>query len=208
MRGGRARLGLLAAALVGICIVAFLPPFPLATASSSDEGQLVSLTNQARASHGLARLSAASDLMAIAHRHSERMAAQHRIYHDPNLGSEVSGWTYLGDNVGRGSSASQVHHAFMNSSMHRANILNSHYNQIGTGAVRGSDGYLYVTEVFARRGSVRRRPSVVRHRAVHRAVVHRRRVRRVRIAATRPRPVSFVESDRSVGMLLALITFD
>ena len=205
MRGGRARLGLFAAALVGICFVAFLPPFPLAAASSSDESSLVSLTNQARASHGVARLSVASDLMAIAHRHSQRMASQHRVYHDPNLAGEVSGWTYLGDNVGKGSSASQVHRAFMNSSVHRANILNSHYNQIGTGAVRGSDGYLYVTEVFARRGSVHRSPVV--HRVVRRTAVHHR-ARRVRIAATRPRPVFLPEPDRSVGMLLALIAFD
>jgi len=138
------------------------------------------------------------------------MAAQHRVYHDPNLSSEVSGWTYLGDNVGRGSSASQVHHAFMNSSMHRANILNYHYNQIGTGAVRGSDGYLYVTEVFARRGSVHRTTRVVHRSVARRAVVHHhyRRVRRVHIAAASPKPVSLPEPERSVGMLLALLNLD
>ena len=206
MRAGRARLGLLAAALVGICITASLPPFPLAVASSSDESQLVSLTNQARASHGVGRLSVASDLMSIAHRHSQRMASQHRIYHDPNLPGEVSGWRSLGDNVGRGSSASQVHRAFMGSSVHRANILNPRYNQIGTGAVRGSDGYLYVTEIFVQRGSVHH--SVV-HRSVRRVVHHAvRRRRRVHVAAARPRPVFLPEPDRSVGMLLALIVLD
>jgi len=90
----------------------------------------------------------------------------------------------------------------MSSSVHRAHILSTSYNQIGVGAVRGSDNYLYVTEVFAGRGSVHHS---IRH-TVRRHVV--RRVRhRVHIAAARTVPV-FSTPCRSVGMLLTLLALD
>jgi hypothetical protein len=170
----------------------------------------VSLTNGERSSRGIRRLSSRSDLNAIAERHSRDMARHHRIYHDSNLTSEVSGWRSLGENVGRGSSARSVHRAFMGSSVHRAHILGTRYNQIGIGAVRGSDNYLYITEVFVGRGStssssVTRRTTVRRQHAVHRAIRHR--PARVRAPSARTLPVVAVPC-RSVGMLLELLALD
>jgi cysteine-rich secretory family protein len=169
----------------------------------------VTLTNGERSSRGLRRLSMASDLSSIAERHSRSMAGQHRIYHDSNLPYEVSGWRALGENVGRGSSARSIHRAFMSSSTHRAHILGTRYNQIGVGAVRGSDNLLYVTEVFAARGStptrVVRRPAVRRH-TVHRAT-HHRPARRVRATPARTAPV-FTIPCRSVGILIELLALD
>jgi hypothetical protein len=43
---------------------------------------------------------------------------------------------------------SQIQQAFMGSSPHRANILSGTYTQVGIGTARGSDGQLYVDEVF------------------------------------------------------------
>jgi uncharacterized protein YkwD len=101
--------------------------------------------------------------MSIAHRHSVEMAQRRSIYHNTSVTSEVRGWRAIGENVGRGPTASSIHRAFMGSSSHRAHILNARYKQIGTGAVKGSDGYLYVTEVFVDRGRPRacldRRPA-------------------------------------------------
>jgi cysteine-rich secretory family protein len=201
VRWGRAHWGLLAAALVGVVIAVVLPPFPAATASSSDESRLVSLTNGERSNRGIRTLSVASDLTSIARRHSSRMASQRRIYHDSNLPNEVSGWTALGENVGRGSSASSVHQAFMGSGEHRAHILSTTYNQMGIGAVRGSDGQLYVTEVFARRGTIRTVHRVARNRAVRRAR------HRVHTATAKPR-LALIPNDRSVGILLQLLAMD
>jgi hypothetical protein len=155
------------------------------------------------------RLSSRSDLNAIAERHSRDMARHRRIYHDSNLPYEVSGWRSLGENVGRGSSARSVHRAFMSSSVHRAHILGSRYNQIGIGAVRGSDNYLYITEVFAGRGStssssVTRRTTVRRHRVAHRAT-HRRPTR---VRATSPIRTALIVPCRSVNMLLELLALD
>jgi cysteine-rich secretory family protein len=166
---------------------------------------LASLTNAARTSRGIRSLSTKSDLTAIAERHSRAMARDHRIFHDNNLPYEVSGWRSLGENVGRGSSARSVHNAFMNSSVHRTHILDPHYNQVGYGAVRGSDNLLYITEVFAGRGSTSSSTRIVRRTSVRR---HRPRVHRhVRAAAVRKMP-PLVEPCRSVGMLMALIALD
>jgi Cysteine-rich secretory protein family len=203
--GARARRGLLTAALVGILLAVVLPSSPIASASSSDESRLVSLVNAERASRGIHTLSVASDLMSIAHRHSAEMAASRSIYHNNALPSEVRGWRAIGENVGRGPTAKAVHDAFMRSSEHRAHILGSRYKQIGTGAVKGSDGYLYVTEVFVDRGTVRVSRSVSRPRRVYHAVrrVHHRRPRAVKAVV-----VTFLPPDRTVGMLLRLVALD
>jgi hypothetical protein len=150
-------VGSIIGALVGGLLVAILlPPFPVARALSSDEGNLVSLVNAERAKRGLSTLAVASDLDAIARHHSEQMAHDGAIYHDTNLPNEVHGWQEIGENVGRGPSASAVHSAFMGSPPHRVHILKPQYTQIGVGAVWATtDGtrYLYVTEVFVERGS-------------------------------------------------------
>lgn len=172
----------------------------------------MSLVNGERAKRGLARLSIASDLMSVAHRHSAEMASRRRIYHDSGLTSEVRGWRAIGENVGRGSSASSVHSAFMGSSTHRSHILSSRYTQIGTGAVRGSDGNLYVTEVFVQRGTVQR---VSRTVSRPRRVVQRARPAVRAPPRPRPKPVKPVvvpvvlrPPDRGVGMLLRLVALD
>ena len=48
---------------------------------------------------------------------------------------------------GQGTPA-QVMNTWMSSSGHRANILNSTYNQIGVGIARDSKGKLYWTQMF------------------------------------------------------------
>lgn len=152
MLGGKARARVIAT-LVG-ALVFSASPFPKASALTSDEGSLLSYTNSARASHGLAKLSLASDLVAVARKHSAEMAAKGTIYHNSSLPSEVSGWRKIGENVGRGPSAKAIHQAFMSSSSHRAHILDGAYDQIGVGAVWGGSGsnkLLYVTEVFVDR---------------------------------------------------------
>jgi hypothetical protein len=123
-----------------------------AIAAPSHEADFVSLINAERSAYGLNAVSVKSDLTAVARSWSDTMAAEGRISHDPNLPDEVSGWTALGDNVGRGGSVSTIHEAFMQSEAHRSIILDSRFNQVGVG-VTESGNLLYVTEVFAKRGS-------------------------------------------------------
>ena len=113
------------------------------------ESEFVSLTNSARGSRG--RLVVDSELTSIARRWSQRMASENRLAHNPNLSREVSqDWQKLGENVGTGDNAPQIHDAFMNSPAHRANILDPEFTHIGVGVERGSDGRIWVTEVFMR----------------------------------------------------------
>jgi hypothetical protein len=96
----------------------------------------------------------------------------------------------------------------MGSSVHRAHILGTRYNQIGIGAVRGTDNILYVTEVFAGRGSTGSstvtRSTVRRHPEAHR-VTHRRRTR---VRATSAIRTVLIVPCRSVNMLLELLALD
>jgi hypothetical protein len=123
-----------------------------AIAAPSHEADFVSLINAERSAYGLNAVSVKSDLTAVARSWSDTMAAEGRISHDPNLPDEVSGWTALGDNVGRGGSVSAIHEAFMRSDAHRSIVLDSRFNQVGVGVTQSGD-WIYVTEVFAKRGS-------------------------------------------------------
>jgi hypothetical protein len=89
-----------------------------------------------------------SDLSSIANRWAAHMAANRSLAHNPNATSEVCCWQAMGENVGVGGSVSQIQSAFMGSSPHRANILSTTYTQVGIGTARGSDGQLYVDELF------------------------------------------------------------
>ncbi|MDQ1687784.1 MAG: hypothetical protein QOK42_759 [Frankiaceae bacterium] len=120
----------------------------VAPASASASGDLVSYTNSARADHGLRHLSVAADLSRLAQEHASWMASHRSLEHTSGLGSKVCCWQKVGENVGYGSSARAIFNAFMGSSSHRSNILSAGFTQIGVGAARASDGYLYVDQVF------------------------------------------------------------
>ncbi|HEX8004751.1 MAG TPA: CAP domain-containing protein [Mycobacteriales bacterium] len=135
-------------------LLALLLPLTFVSATpaqaSATESEFVSRANSARTSRGLRAYPVRSDLVSVARRQAARMAAARRIYHNPNLTSEVSNWRNVGENVGRGGSVSAIHSAFMGSSGHRANILSTTFVEIGVGTARGSDGLIYVSEVFRR----------------------------------------------------------
>ena len=122
------------------------------SASTSQEADFASRINAERSARGIPTLTVKSDLAAVARDWAEHMAATGSISHDPNLADKVSGWTVLGDNVGKGPSVSAIHKAFMESETHRHIILDTDFNQVGVG-VATSGGTLYVTQVFARRAS-------------------------------------------------------
>jgi hypothetical protein len=122
-------------------------------AHAGTASDLVSMANAERTSRGLRAVAIRGDLAAVAQAHAERMAKAGRVYHNPDLENQVSGWRALGENVGKGESARQLHRLFMESPEHRAIILNARYNQVGVGA-SARNGWIYVSEVFADRGTV------------------------------------------------------
>src|SRR5947209_382680 len=111
------------------------------------ESILTADINQERTSRGLGALTVASDLVVYARQHSADMAAAGHPYHDPNVQSNVQNWQHVGDNVGSGASADALHTGFMNSQIHRDEILMPDYTEVGVGAYWAGN-VLYVTEVF------------------------------------------------------------
>jgi hypothetical protein len=120
-----------------------------ATASASDEAaQFVAAINGSRASlAGVGALQSKSDLTDVANRHAAEMAAAGSIFHNPALGSQVSGWEVLGENVGVGTDVAGLHQAFLDSPAHRANLLDGRFTEVGIGIAHTSDS-LWVVEVF------------------------------------------------------------
>jgi hypothetical protein len=125
-----------------------------AVADSGSENSFLSAINSSRSSAGLPPLSMDSGLRSHARKHTADMIAAGEIYHSTSAELQAaagSGWSKLGENVGRGGSVSSLHDAFMKSSGHRANILGD-YNYVGIGTDTAS-GVLYVTVVFMKKGS-------------------------------------------------------
>ncbi len=148
---------LLAAVLVYAAVLTGLLALPSAAKAAqydtSTADSLVASMNSARASAGLRPLTVNSELTSVARGWTSRLAAAGTLSHNPSLSGSVHGWTLLGENVGQGSSAAQLEAAFMASAPHRANILRAQFTDVGVGAVRGSDGRLWVTVDFKRRTS-------------------------------------------------------
>lgn len=164
--------------LVVVASLAALAPATYATAATAAP-DVVRRLNAERTARGLRALAVPGDLTAVAQRHSGRMAERRSLYHNPNLGSEVSGWRRVGENVGYGGDVAAVHRAFMDSPAHRDNVLDPAWTEVGAGTVTDSGGVLWVTVVF-------RLPVQVSTPAP--APASRPAIRRTRPAPAAPRP--------------------
>jgi uncharacterized protein YkwD len=111
------------------------------------ERTMAKKVNNARGSHGLVKLKLDPEMSKIARSHSKTMAKKASLYHTKNLGSKVTNWKSLGENVGYGSTVKQLHNLFMGSSGHRDNILKASYRHVGVGSTR-KDGTLWITVIF------------------------------------------------------------
>jgi uncharacterized protein YkwD len=107
------------------------------------------MVNAERTSRGIAALGRSDDLTNKAGQHAEAMARQRDIFHSSLWAGLSSRWSRVSENVGRARDIQTAHAALMRSSSHRANILDSHMRSLGVGVAIGSDGYVYVAEVFA-----------------------------------------------------------
>lgn len=118
------------------------------------ENEVIRLVNVERAKYGLNALQANWELSRVARYKSQDMADNHYFSHtSPTYGTpfqmmKAFGLSYrtAGENIAYGQRTPQaVVNAWMNSSGHRANILNASYTQIGVGFV--AEGY-YWTQMF------------------------------------------------------------
>jgi len=134
-------------------------PQPAPTPSAgltAQEAAMLNLLNQERMRNGLAALQVDNRLVNVARQKSQDMLANNYFGHtSPTYGSpfqmmRAAGISYrtAGENLAGASSAETAHSALMNSSGHRANILNPAYTHVGIGAVSGSRFGMLFTQMF------------------------------------------------------------
>jgi uncharacterized protein YkwD len=133
------------------------PPEKPAPKLTEDEAKLIELTNQERANEKLAALKPNPVLCRVARAHSANMARQGVMNHVlDGKGApdriKAAGYKYAscGENIGAGDTGLEaVLKAWMNSKVHRDNILHRRFTQIGVGIVTDDKGKAYYTQVFA-----------------------------------------------------------
>ncbi|MET8092858.1 CAP domain-containing protein [Micromonospora sp. NPDC005220] len=123
---------------------------------SAQAREVVDLVNAERAKAGCKALSIDDKLMTAAQRHSQDQADHQNMSHTGSDGSNAGvrldrvgyAWRTYGENVAwNQKTPAAVMDAWMNSSGHRANILNCAFTEIGVG-IASSNGP-YWTQVFA-----------------------------------------------------------
>jgi uncharacterized protein YkwD len=134
---------------------------PSGTVGSAEENEVVRLTNAERAKGGCQPLKHDAQLRKAAFDHSSDMAARNYFSHtsqdgrsflDRIRGAGFTGGNGWAENIAKGQQTpASVMSAWMNSSGHKANIMNCKYNLIGVGAVKNSGGQILWTQVFASR---------------------------------------------------------
>lgn len=124
-------------------------PEATATAAESSEDDLLEIekniiahTNAERARYGLPPLEPDNRLMSTARRHCAWMASRRNMVH---------GRYGVAENIAMGQPHSQsVVRSWMNSSGHRANILNRGHRKIGVAAYRAASGVIFWCQQFRR----------------------------------------------------------
>lgn len=122
------------------------------------EQKLWNLLNQDRAKNGLPALTLDSRLSEIARIKSCDMNENHYFAHtSPTYGSAAQmltrfGYAYkgVGENIAHHATVEKAEAAFMSSTGHRTNILGSQWTKVGIGVCFDSQGFVYVTQLFAR----------------------------------------------------------
>ncbi len=106
------------------------------------EAAIIRQTNATRAKYGRPPLVVDQNLLKSARRHARWMTYHRTMRHTSPP---------VAENVAMGQrSTSQVMQVWMNSSGHRANILNRNYGRIGVAAYRSPDGKTFWCQQFLR----------------------------------------------------------
>ncbi|MGP4002553.1 CAP domain-containing protein [Streptomyces sp. 8N706] len=118
-------------------------------AATGEAARILQLVNKERASAGCSPLTANAKLSAAAEKYSDVMAESGVMSHTGPDGSSMTdrveregySWSAIGENIAQGQpDAEAVMDAWMNSSGHRANILNCNFKELGVGFHEGDGG--------------------------------------------------------------------
>lgn len=129
---------------------------PLPQTIAGDEQWMIARVNQERTSQGLKPLQVNPALTELARKKSQDIIINNYFAHEsPTYGSpsamvRAAGISYrlCGENLAKAGSIEVAHQILMESSAHRANILNQNYTDIGIGVARQKSGGVVVTQLF------------------------------------------------------------
>ncbi|MCF6476799.1 CAP domain-containing protein, partial [Nonomuraea sp. MG754425] len=132
---------------------------PSGTVGTAEENEVIRLVNAERAKGGCSAVKHDPQLRAAAYGHSADMAAKNYFSHTSKDGRSFmdrikaagfTGGSAWAENIAMGQrTPAQVMQSWMNSSGHKANIMNCRYNLIGVGLAKNSSGTPYWTQDFA-----------------------------------------------------------
>jgi uncharacterized protein YkwD len=118
-----------------------------ASGDSAAETSFLQMTNDTRASIGVAPLRFDASLQAYARQQAQAMADAGRIYHS-NIASLLGAWSLVGENVGVGPSVGAINAALIASPSHYHNIAEPAFAAMGVGVVVDGAGRVYTAHVF------------------------------------------------------------
>ncbi len=146
-------LAALLAALLSATLLVAAPAPATAAGAAAYEKSARKATNTERTDRDIRALRRQKCVQRFADRQARKMARQQRMYHqDLQTVLEKCDLSAVGENVAYGHpTGTAVVKAWMNSSGHRANILEERYRLLGMGAARDDDGRWYAAQVFGRK---------------------------------------------------------
>ena len=109
------------------------------------------MVNQERTKRVTAPLTRLKELDSIAREHADAMAASHKLFHSdpaalPQKFNRPS--RRMGENVAVGATIKDIHKKMMATPSDKHNILHRRYTHMGMATAKGSDGQLYLCQVF------------------------------------------------------------
>lgn len=128
---------------------------------SAEANEVIRLVNVERTKNGLSPLKANAELSKVATTKAQDMINNNYFDHtSPTYGSPFDmmskfgiSYTAAGENIAYGQKdAAEVMNSWMNSSGHRANILNSNFTEIGVGMAKDKNGTPYWVQMFINPG--------------------------------------------------------
>lgn len=159
--------GLIASTAIAAAL--FIPTTASASVSADNqcwnyktsEKSFAKKNNAARVDAGLGKLSLDPELSRVATKHTKEMVSAadssfgaDDLFHSTSeqLKRRITGdWTLIGENVGVGGSVSSLHGAFLDSPLHRANMMNASFKHVGVGVIKKGDT-MFVTVIFSAGG--------------------------------------------------------
>lgn len=150
------RIALVSALMTGLTALA---PAPAGAGTLSPRARMYRATNTSRVLNDVRRVDMHWQISKLARKHSIKMANTPdgsggfgKLFHTKDPASyylKSTSWSTWGENVGvTGGSVADLQQAFMDSPVHRANIVNHRFRRVALGTYRDDDGLLWVTVFF------------------------------------------------------------